>query len=245
MYRASAEVTRGGGRVLAALSMLAASTVMAATAAPAAPTTSVPVAKPIAKPQTKQGMSDRMRPTGPITVTATSVDWAKNGLMVYTGNVKLSSDTLNMDGDRLELEQLGDGQYRAKINGVPAHLLHQGVADDEGQQDPPVTARGKQLNFDSQSGLADVIGDARVTRGEDEITGETIHYNVNERRIQAAGGTGGQVRIVIQPPAKDKNEVPAAGAKPAAPAPANKAPADTPPSPAPVTPPAPATVPKT
>lgn len=206
MYRASVEMKRLA-QVAAWLLLAAAGDAFAATAPAAAPPaakTAVPTAKPMAKADTKQGASDRFRPTGPVTVTATSVDWAKNGLMVYTGNVKLSSDTLNMDGDRLELEQLGDGQYRAKITGAPAHLLHTGVpaADNGGQSDPPVTARGKQLNFDSQSGLADVIGDAKVTRGEDEITGETIHYNVNERRIQAAGGTGGQVRIVIQPPNK-------------------------------------------
>ncbi|WP_428309904.1 lipopolysaccharide transport periplasmic protein LptA [Hydrocarboniphaga sp.] len=215
MYRASVESSWLAG--IAAVMLLAGGSALAAAAQPAATVpaaakTAVPAAKPMAKADTKQGAADRFRPTGPVTVTATSVDWAKNGLMVYTGNVKLSSDTLNMDGDRLELEQLGDGQYRAKITGAPAHLLHTGVpaADDGGQSDPPVTARGKQLNFDSQSGLADVIGDAKVTRGEDEITGETIHYNVNERRIQAAGGTGGQVRIVIQPPTKT-------GAPPAAP----------------------------
>ena len=74
--------------------------------------------------------------------------------------------------------------------------------------DPPVTARGRTLVFDSKNGIADISGDARVTRGEDEITGETIHYNVNERRIQAAGGSGGQVRIVIQP---NNRAAPAAG----------------------------------
>jgi len=144
--------------------------------------------------------AERLRPVGPVTVTATSVDWAKNGMMIYTGDVKLASDTLNLDGDRLELEQLGDGEYRARIIGKPAHLLHSGTpASGETPADPPVTARGRTLVFDSKNGIADISGDARVTRGEDEITGETIHYNVNERRIQAAGGSGGQVRIVIQP----------------------------------------------
>lgn len=230
MYRASVEMALLASVLFAALALVAGNSAVAA------PEAAAPTPRPMAKPDTKQGISDRMRPTGPVTVTATSVDWAKNGLMVYTGDVKLSSDTLNMDGDRLELEQLSDGHYRAKITGAPAHLLHQGVADDDGQPDPPVTARGRQLNYDSQSGLADVIGDARVTRGEDEITGETIHYNVNERRIQAAGGSGGQVRIVIQPPNRDKAATP-----PAAPAP-NPVPAPAVPAPKA---PAAATVPKT
>lgn len=183
-----------------------------AAALPAAATASTPA--PRAAAAAKPTASERLRPTGPVTVTATSVDWAKNGMMVYTGNVKLSSDTLNLDGDRLELEQQGDGQYRAKITGKPAHLTHSGDTDEQGQPQPPVTARGNTLIYDSKNGMADVTGDAKVTRGEDEITGETIHYNVNERRIQAAGGTGGQVRIVIQPASKDRAATPPKATKP-------------------------------
>ena len=205
MYRASLD------RPLLLALLLIAVPAAAALAAPATPTaTTTKPAKPTAPAaaapakDAKPSVAQRMRPNGPVTVTATSVDWAKNGLMVYTGDVKLSSDTLNLDGDRLELEQLGDGQYKAKVTGAPAHLQHMGGEPDaQGEADPPVTARGKTLIYDSKNGIADVIGDARVTRGEDEITGQTIHYNVNERRIQAVGGSGGQVRIVIQPNSKN------------------------------------------
>jgi lipopolysaccharide export system protein LptA len=218
MCRAKAEFKAAGSVVLMASALLFAGSAFAA-AAPKKDAAPAPASDSAAPAKPKQSVSDKMRPSGPITVTATSVDWAKNGLMVYTGDVKLDSDTLLMDGDRLELEQLGDGLYRAKITGNPAHLTHQGTLDDDGQPDPPVTARGKVLNYDSKSGVADVSGDAKVTRGEDEITGESIHYNLNERRIQAAGGTGGQVRIVIQPQGKGAASPP--GSTPAT-APATK-----------------------
>ena len=210
MYRASLKTPL----LLSLLSLLiAAGAAVAADPSPAKPAAAAAPAAKTAKPTVGQ----RMRPNGPVTVTAANVDWTKNGLMVYTGDVKLTSDTLNLDGDRLELEQLGDGQYKAKVTGAPAHLLHQGGEPDaQGQPDPPVTARGKTLIYDSQNGVADVIGDARVTRGEDEITGETIHYNVNERRIQAAGGSGGQVKIVIQPNNKNGGPTAPAPAPPAA-----------------------------
>jgi lipopolysaccharide export system protein LptA len=192
--------------------LIAVGTAVAAEPSPATPAPAKTV---------KQSAGQRMRPNGPVAINADNCDWTKNGLGVCTGNVKLTSDTLNMDGDRLELEQLDNGQYKAKVTGAPAHLLHQGGEPDaQGQPDPPVTARGKTLIYDSKDGIADVIGDARVTRDEDEITGETIHYNVNERRIQAAGGSGGQVKIVIQP--NNKNAGPAAPT-PAAPAAAKPA----------------------
>ena len=184
-------------------------------AAPAASTAAAKAEKPAksGKPEKsdKNSLSDRLRPTGPVTVTATNVDWAKGGTMVYTGEVKLSSDTLRLDGDRLELDQLGGGEFRARVTGAPAHLFHDGEPAIKGGKqapEPAVTARAKTLVYDSKSGLVDVSGDALVTRGEDEITGETIRYNVIERRIQAAGGNKGQVKIVIQPPPKEKTDVP-------------------------------------
>ena len=165
--------------------------------------------------------AERLRPTGPVTITAKNVDWAQNGLMVYSGDVKLVSDTLKLDGDKLELEQLGDGQYRAKVYGNPANLRHDAAPGTTDKPEPPVTARGKTLFYDSKAGQIDVTGNARVTRGDDELTSETIHYNVNQRRIQADGGSGGPVKIIIQPqqrsgattaPAAASN--PSSGAKP-------------------------------
>ncbi len=179
----------------------------------AAPESKAPATEAAPARAGKGSLSERLRPSGPVTVTAKNVDWAKGGMMVYTGDVKLSSDTLNLDGDRLELEQLGGGEYRAKVTGGPAHLQHDGDPAAKDQPEPPVNARAKTLIYDSKSGLVDVTGDALVTRGEDQITGESIHYNVIERRIQAAGGNNGQVRMVIQPPPKDKN---AEGTKPVA-----------------------------
>ena len=47
-------------------------------------------------------------------------------------------------------------------------------------------------------------------------SGDTIKYDVRERRIQASGGDGGQVKIIIQPASNDP--VPAPAPAPATPA---------------------------
>jgi lipopolysaccharide export system protein LptA len=144
--------------------------------------------------------TDILRPTGPVTVTADRAEFQQGGLMLYTGNVLLVSDTLKLSGDRLELIQTAEGQYEAKIKGNPAHLDHAGYTDAQGKQFPPVSAQATTLAYNSLNGVVDVQGRARMTRGKDEINGEQILYNALERRIQAAGGENGQVRIVIQPP---------------------------------------------
>lgn len=136
-----------------------------------------------------------LKPTGPVTLTSDKAELVQGNSAVYTGNVVLSSDTLKLEGDRVELKQYAGGQYEAKITGGPAKMNHAG----NGADNPPVSARAKTLNYDSRSGVLDLITDAYVMRGNDEITGDTIKYDVNQRRIQASGGTGGQVKIILQP----------------------------------------------
>lgn len=153
---------------------------------------------------------DPLKPSGPVTVTADRAEWQEGGVMRYGGNVALVSDTLKLAGDSMVLHQYPDGEYDARVTGTPALLSHAGAADKDGKPTPPVSAQAKNLVYDTRTGVVDIIGNAKMTRGADEITGDEIHYNARERRIQAAGVGGGQVKIVIQPPPKgeDKNKKP-------------------------------------
>lgn len=162
--------------------------------------------------QKRETNVDALRPTGPVTVTADRAEWEQNGAMVYTGNVLLSSDTLKLKGDRLELRQLAGGQFTASVTGNPARLDHPGLKEKNGQAGPPVSAEARTLNYDSRSSMVDILGNAHLTRGKDQIDGDNIGYDAAARRIKAAGGQGGQVKIVIQPPPKASS-----GASPGAP----------------------------
>lgn len=141
-----------------------------------------------------------LRPTGPVTIEADSAEWEKGGAMVYTGNVRLNSGELKLKGERLYLRQFDDGEFEARVEGGPALLDHAGLPAEAGQARQPVSARAKVLTYDTRIDIVQITGDALLTRGSDEIRGQDIRYDVEKRRIQAAGGTGGQVRIVIQPP---------------------------------------------
>jgi lipopolysaccharide export system protein LptA len=152
--------------------------------------------------QKRETAVDALRPTGPVTVTADRAEWEQNGAMVYSGNVQLSSDTLKLKGDRLELRQLADGQFTASVTGKPARLDHPGLKEKNGQAGPPVSAEARTLNYDSRTSMVDILGNAHLTRGKDQIDGDNIGYDAGARRIKAAGGEGGQVKIVIQPPPK-------------------------------------------
>ncbi|MDP3293135.1 MAG: lipopolysaccharide transport periplasmic protein LptA [Nevskia sp.] len=189
------------GSLLAAL--LLAGNALAAPSAPKGP--SVDKAELVKLPKGAD-----LKPTGPVTLTSDKAELVQGNSAVYTGNVVLTSDTLKLEGDKVELKQYPGGQYEARITGGPARMNHAG----SGTENPAVAARAKTLNYDSRSGVLDLLTDAYVMRGTDEITGDTIKYDVRERRIQASGGDGGQVKIIIQPASSD----PAPASAPATPA---------------------------
>jgi lipopolysaccharide transport protein LptA len=147
-----------------------------------------------------KSVNDSLRPSGPVTITADRAEWEQDGAMVYSGNVLLTSDTLKLVGDRLELRQFAGGDIEAKITGNPARMDHPGLVEKNGEPGPPVSAQARTLTYDSRSSMVDLTGNGRLTRGQDAIDGEDIRYDVAARRIRAIGGESGQVKIVIQPP---------------------------------------------
>ena len=136
-----------------------------------------------------------LRPNGPVTIGANHAELVQGNSAVYVGNVTLDSDTLKMDGDRLELKRAADGQYTAKVTGAPAHMSHAGTGPDN----PAMTAHAKTMTYDSRAGVVDLVGDALMTRGDDTTTAETIRYYVLDQRYEASGGDspGGRVKIVL------------------------------------------------
>ncbi|MDE2149660.1 MAG: lipopolysaccharide transport periplasmic protein LptA [Gammaproteobacteria bacterium] len=157
-----------------------------------------------------------LRPSGPIEISADRAELSHGKTMIYLGDVKLRSDTLELDGARMQAQQSTDGQVHAVINGSPAELHHPG----KGSDDPPVNAQARQLTYDSATSVVELTGDAVFSRGDNQVRGQDIRYNVSQRAVEAVGGAGGQVHIVIQPPAAASSTAPAAtgATAPAAPA---------------------------
>ena len=180
-----------------------------------------------------------LRPNGPVTIGANHAELVQGNSAVYVGNVTLDSDTLKMDGDRLELKRAADGQYTAKVTGAPAHMSHAGTGPDN----PAMTAHAKTMTYDSRAGVVDLVGEALMTRGDDTTTAETIRYYVLDQRYEASGGDspGGRVKIVLPqvntpgapaPAAAANDKQPAASAPPT---PASRAAGAAPPAAPPAT----------
>ncbi|WP_028080020.1 lipopolysaccharide transport periplasmic protein LptA [Solimonas soli] len=149
---------------------------------------------------------DELRPTGPVTVKADRVEWVQNNMMKYSGSVSMTSNTLTVLGDSMDVRQAADGQFEAWVHGAPAKLDHAADPDASGNAAQPVHAEAREIHYDSRSGTVDMTGNAHLKRGDDVVDGNTIGYVVPERRIRAAGGgNNGQVTITFQPPPPKKD----------------------------------------
>jgi lipopolysaccharide export system protein LptA len=139
------------------------------------------------------------KPSGEITVTADHVEWQPSA-MHYTGNITLKVDTMEMRGSDLELKLMEGRLQHAHLTGEPAQMIDNAA---EGQQ--PISAQAKRVDYDPGTSIVELAGAAQLMRGSDRLSGELIRYDVAARRVQAAGTSGSQVKIVIQPPAPPKS----------------------------------------
>ena len=139
--------------------------------------------------------AQQLRPTasGPITVEAKQAEIQRNGLATYSGDVKVDSAEFSIRGEQLELRQPRKGILDAKVVGSPATFSALG---DDGTK---LNSISDQVHYDGDNRVVLLSGSVTLSRGSDSIRGERIEYDLNQRRIRAQGGVGGQVKIVIDP----------------------------------------------
>lgn len=184
---------RARGRLAAAVLLLAAGALPAQDNAPVPTVVAAPPGAPVAP--TSANPLD-----GPVEVRADNMAGEIGGTLVYTGDVHLDSQTMAIAGQRLELHDLGRGQFEARITGAPATLHHSGAGTGgDGQQAAPVDAHANVVTYNSRTGIVKLSGNAWIERDGNEITSDSITYDVRSRTVQADKGAGEQIRLVIQP----------------------------------------------
>jgi lipopolysaccharide transport protein LptA len=155
---------------------------------------SAAVTVPVKTTAPAAGSAGSFKPSGKVTVNGEHLVSSEGNAAVFVGNVVVTSDTLKIDGDRLEVKKFPDRHIEATVTGNPAHLAHAGTGPDN----PPVTAHAKTVKYNSQSGIVDLNGEAEATRGDDKkITAETIDYNIATHNFAEANGS---VKIIYDLP---------------------------------------------
>ena len=149
--------------------------------------------------------ADRDKPVNLEADTVTLDDIKK--VSVYQGNVILSQGTLMVRADRVQVTQNAAGLDKVTATGRPAAFRQKLDGRDE-----LIEGFSDRIEFDSTNSQLELIGQARLRRGGDELRGAQISYNANTEFYTVTGQPNaqtpsGRVRAVIRP--KPKAEQPA------------------------------------
>lgn len=130
---------------------------------------------------------------------------------IFTGNVILTQGTLRITADKVVLKEDVNGFRYATATGnlVTFRQKRDGV-------DEYIEGWSKRVEYDNKSDKIELFRQARLKRGEDEVKGDYISYNMNSEFFQVIGsnergvdtGADNRVRIIFQPKNKADNAAP-------------------------------------
>lgn len=141
--------------------------------------------------------ADRDKPVH-LEADAVTLDDIKK-LSVYEGNVILSQGTILLRADRVQVTQNADGLDLVTASGRPVAFRQKLDGREEF-----IEGFSDRVEYHGGTGQLELIGQARLRRGADELRGARISYNANTEFYKVAGEPGvqtpsGRVRAVIRP----------------------------------------------
>jgi lipopolysaccharide export system protein LptA len=141
--------------------------------------------------------ADRDKPVNLEADTVTLDDIKK--VSIYSGNVILSQGTLMLRADRLHVTQNASGLDTLNASGRPVMFRQKIEASVE-----YIEGYADRIEYNSTSGQLELMGQARLRRGMDELSGAQISYNAATESYKVIGqanaqSPAGRVRAVIRP----------------------------------------------
>lgn len=125
----------------------------------------------------------------------------------FSGNVVFDVDGGHVTCESADLEFSDFQLLVANIQGSPATFeLKRAGSEDT------TYAEAESLHYDVAAGVIEFSGNARITEGGNEISSETLVYNISEQRINAASSGNGDDRVTVTytPPPADGSATPEA-----------------------------------
>jgi lipopolysaccharide export system protein LptA len=150
--------------------------------------------------------ADREKPIHLEADTVTIDDIKK--VSVYQGNVILSQGTMLVRADWVQVTQNAEGLDKVNATGRPVAFRQKMDGSEE-----YIEGFADRVEFDGVTRQLELIGQARLRRGSDELRGKQISYNANTEFFKVVGQPdaktpSGRVRAVIRP--KPRTEKPTA-----------------------------------
>ncbi len=141
--------------------------------------------------------ADRDKPVNLEADTVTLDDLKK--ISVYQGNVVLNQGTLMVRADRVQVTQNASGLDQVSAAGRPVTFRQKLDGREE-----YIEGFADRIEYNNVSSQLELIGEARLRRGVDELRGAQISYNANTEFYKVVGQPNaqtpsGRVRAVIRP----------------------------------------------
>ena len=145
--------------------------------------------------------ADRDKPTQ-VEANRMSADDVRK-LNVFEGNVIVTKGTIRLTADRIVVRQDSDGYQFATATGRPARFRQRQDPRPGEKEGIWVDGEALRIEVDERNQMVKLFDNARVTRGCDEVTGDSIFVDQRSDFYEVKGGKeGGQkgrVKAVIQP----------------------------------------------
>jgi lipopolysaccharide export system protein LptA len=125
--------------------------------------------------------------------TADPADFA-NSVWVFVGNVSIRNADTQASSDRAELTFRDNQLRKAVLTGQPARFSQAGAGGK-----PPTEGHGQRLEYDLDTATIELVNDAFLSDGKNEVSGNRIAYDLRREVVTAGTTEGGQVRMRITP----------------------------------------------
>ena len=129
----------------------------------------------------------------------TKLDFA-DSTWEFSGNVRIDIETATIISDAAELYFRDHALQHATITGAPATF-----DDTRGSEQEPLHAEAARFEYNLADYVIRFVGKARITEGDNEVTGADLLYDLNGKQVNFRGdpSTDERVRITIVPDAVD------------------------------------------
>ncbi len=116
---------------------------------------------------------------------------------VFQGNVKIVMDQGELTSDQADVSFVKKLLATALVTGKPASFLQSNAANGK-----PVRGHADSIDYNVNKGIVRLSGNAWLSDGQNEIRGESLKYNVAEKKMvaEAADQNSQRVHITITPP---------------------------------------------
>ncbi|XKM13895.1 lipopolysaccharide transport periplasmic protein LptA [Orbaceae bacterium ac157xtp] len=121
----------------------------------------------------------------------------QNNTITFTGNVVIEQDNLKMKADTVIIKNMQTKQEQIiTAYGKPVYF-EQIIINKDGQQ--LITGQSEQLIYSVKQNTVKLIGNAQLKQNDNQITSDTITYDINKQNIQSKSSKGNRVKTTIIP----------------------------------------------